>query len=121
MLNFLGLGSDPPEAAAARPLARDQATAGSGGSRSGAEVPLDVVRGDGMSAPPKDDALSALHMRFRADLDAAPLDELREAAQTAAAMNASSESAGGWKLHVGFRGVPLFYSSSSGAPSRVDP
>uniref|UniRef100_A0A7S3NDZ9 Xaa-Pro dipeptidyl-peptidase-like domain-containing protein n=1 Tax=Aureoumbra lagunensis TaxID=44058 RepID=A0A7S3NDZ9_9STRA len=44
------------------------------------------------------DKLAALHAKFRADLDAAPLDELKEAARSASHANVAPEAAGGWKI-----------------------
>lgn len=44
------------------------------------------------------ETLAALHAKFRADLDAAPLDELKEAARAASRANVATEAAGGWRL-----------------------
>jgi pimeloyl-ACP methyl ester carboxylesterase len=49
------------------------------------------------------DTLAALHHRFRADLESAPLDDLRRAANEAAALSANDDSAGGWRLDAAAR------------------
>ncbi|KAJ8609641.1 hypothetical protein CTAYLR_006288 [Chrysophaeum taylorii] len=50
----------------------------------------------GEEKPPE--RLAELHAKFRADLEAAPLDELKEAARAAAHANVGREAAGGWRI-----------------------
>lgn len=47
--------------------------------------------------------LAALHAKFRADLESAPLDELKEAARVASRANVADEAAGGWRITASVR------------------
>jgi hypothetical protein len=109
MLSFLGLSTETASSGRDGP-----------GPGEGEERKLEVVsEAPGLQGKiDGDDNLAALHTRFRADLDAAPLDELREAAQTAACANVGVESAGGWKLHV-TASVSFFFSENSPKSPRV--